>query len=53
MKDFFIKYNYKIRIFDDVIIKNSLFIFYHIMISLIILYDYLSGLKLDIFYFMI
>lgn len=53
MKDFFVKYNYKIQIFDNVIVKNSLFIFYHIKISLIILCDYLSSLKPDVFYLII
>lgn len=53
MKDFFVKYNYKIQIFNGVIVNNSLFIFYHIMIGLIILCDYLSSLKPDVFYLMI
>lgn len=53
MKDFFVKYSYKVQIFDGIILKNSLFIISHIIIGLIILYNKSPSLRLDVFYFII
>lgn len=61
MKDFFIIYRYKVQIFGIAILKNSMFMFWYIIIGPLLKYifyiiillkdiNYLLGLKPSAFY---